>query len=336
MVWLDNSRIIAIFSVVFLHAAAGVVVNIDVGTTAWWVGNVYDSMVRWSVPVFVMISGSLLLDPKKNEPIKTFYTKRISKILIPLIFWSLFYLFWVSLKDIADGQQLSFADLSKKLASGKPYYHMWYLYMIISLYLFTPFFRKLVSNSSRSEIIIFVSLTLFLSAINTVNKSIFPSENSLFLYWFLSYIPYFFLGHLIREDEKNYSTKFLWSAFSITSVLTAIGYYLTAVNRDLESGLYFHDYLSVTVIPMSVSVMYLLKLWGKPIINVGITKKLSVLTLGIYLIHPLFLEMFSSLGYATHYFNPIWSVPITTVLVSALSLLAAYIISSIRYLDRVI
>ena len=144
------------------------------------------------------------------------------------------------------------------------------------------------------------------------------------------------MGHLIREDKNIYPKELLWLIFSITSVLTAIGYYLMAINGGPGSGLYFYEYLSVTVIPMSVSVMYLLKLWIKPIINVEITKKLSGLTLGVYLIHPLFLEMFSSLGYATHYFNPIWSVPITAVLVSALSLLAAYIISSIRYLDRVI
>jgi surface polysaccharide O-acyltransferase-like enzyme len=336
MVWLDNSRIIAIFSVVFLHSAAGAVTGNEVGTTYWWIGNYYDSMVRWCVPVFVMISGSLLLDPKKTEPIKTFYIKRMSKIIIPIIFWSLFFLFWAYLKGIVGGQHLSASDLFKKLVIGRPHYHMWFLYMIISLYLFTPFFRKIVSNSSRFEISIFVILTLALSAINAIKNQVLPGGYSPFFYWFLSYIPFFFLGYLIREDKNDYSPKLLWVVFITSVVLTAVGCYLLAVRVSLEAGMYFYGYLSVTVIPMSISVMYLLKLWTKPVINSEITKRLSALTLGVYLIHPVFLETFSFLGFGARDFNPLWSVPVIAILVSTLSLLTAYMISKFRHLERII
>ena len=67
MVWLDNSRIIAILAVVFLHVSAGVVTESVIGTESWWVGNLYDSLVRWCVPVFVMISGAVLLDHSKKK-----------------------------------------------------------------------------------------------------------------------------------------------------------------------------------------------------------------------------------------------------------------------------
>ena len=82
MIWLDNSRIIAIFSVVFLHTAASVVLGNSIGTEYWWIANLYDSFVRWCVPVLVMISGALLLDPVKKEDLSTFYRKRFSKILV--------------------------------------------------------------------------------------------------------------------------------------------------------------------------------------------------------------------------------------------------------------
>lgn len=68
------------------------------GTEYWWISNVYDSISRWGVPVFVMVSGALLLDTSKQEGILTFYKKRLSKIFIPIIFWTAFYLFWFFLK----------------------------------------------------------------------------------------------------------------------------------------------------------------------------------------------------------------------------------------------
>jgi len=91
MIWLDNSRIVAIYAVVFLHVSAAVVLGNEVGTEYWWIGNIYDSAMRWCVPTFVMISGALLLDPDKQEDLKTFYAKRLSRILIPILFWSAFF-----------------------------------------------------------------------------------------------------------------------------------------------------------------------------------------------------------------------------------------------------
>ena len=336
MVWLDNSRIIAILSVVLLHAAAPFVMDYEVGTTYWWVGNFYDSMARWCVPVFVMISGSLLLDPKKAESIKDFYVKRMSKIIIPIVFWSLFFLFWAYLKGVVGGQRLSVSDLFERLISGRPYFHMWFLYMIISLYLFAPFFRKIVASSSRVEIIIFVSITLPLAALNAIKCTVSPGGYSPFCYWFLSYVPFFFLGYLIREDKRDYPFMLLVLVFLASAALTASGCYALAVRTDLKTGLYFYDYLSVTVIPMSVSVMYLLKRWSKPFINLKVTKKVSALTLGVYLIHPVFLEAFYFLGIGGGDFNPLWFVPVFAMLVSILSLLAAYIISKFVFLGRII
>ncbi|MFZ4557738.1 MAG: acyltransferase family protein, partial [Pseudanabaena sp.] len=68
MIWVDKARIFAVIAVIVLHVSAIVVVGIkDFNDPQWWFGNIYDSMVRWCVPVFVMISGALLLSETKNE-----------------------------------------------------------------------------------------------------------------------------------------------------------------------------------------------------------------------------------------------------------------------------
>ena len=266
MVWLDNSRICAIFALVFLHTAAGVVIGSEIGSEYWWIGNFYDSLVRWCVPVFVMISGALLLDPYKNEDLKTFYTKRVSRIIVPIIFWSAFFLLWATLKGMMEGASPSLIELAKKILSGKPHYHMWFLYMIITLYLFTPFFRKIVVNSTRREISILVIFTFLLATLNAISEKLLSGGSKLFVNWFFSYIPYFFLGYLIRTDNRNFSKIILWGVYLLSSFLTSLGCYILAINNNLDMGLYFYGYLSITVIPMSVSVMYLLKSWSSPII----------------------------------------------------------------------
>jgi surface polysaccharide O-acyltransferase-like enzyme len=94
------------------------------------------------------------------------YTKRLSRILIPIIFWSAFFLAWAFFKSAVKGNELTVVDLAKMLLSGKPHYHMWFLYMIISLYLFTPFFRKVVAHSSKKELLVFIAIAFVLAMLN--------------------------------------------------------------------------------------------------------------------------------------------------------------------------
>lgn len=336
MVWIDNSRILAIYAVVFLHVAARVVLGNEVGSLYWWVGNFYDSAVRWCVPVFVMISGALLLDPEKSEDLITFYRKRLSRILIPILFWTLFFLGWSTFKTMHKGGDVEIFDLIKKILSGKPYFHMWFLYMIISLYLFTPFFRKIVTNSNKHELLFFVAICFVISALNSVYVKIHSGGTMLFINWFLPYVPYFFLGYFVREDKKHYSRTHLCVVFCLSFLLTSLGCYFVATKSDLSMGLYFYNYLSLTVIPMSISIIYLLKTLDRPIFGTAFSKKLSILTLGIYLIHPVFLELIRFLGYGANNFQPIISIPIVTTVAFLMSLIVAWCIYHVPILKRII
>ena len=266
----------------------------------------------------------------------TFYRRRMSRIFIPTLFWSGFFLLWVLLKGGVKGQPVEGAYLIKKLLSGRPHYHMWFLYMIVFLYLFTPFLKKVISNSSRFETATLVFFSLLISALNAIAARLGITESKLFINWFLMYIPYFLLGDFVRTSKANYSKSILWGTFSLSVLLTAIGCYVAVISFGLHIGLYFYDYLSITVIPMSMSIMYLLKLWTKPIGNERLTKKLASLTLGIYLIHPVFLETIQYALGGYHGLNPLISVPVLSVMVFVLSLGAAWAMSSIKYVNRVI
>jgi surface polysaccharide O-acyltransferase-like enzyme len=160
--------------------------------------------------------------------------------------------------------------------------------------------------------------------------------SKLFINWFLLYVPFFFLGYLIRQDNHNPKKSILWSIFIASIIVTFYGCYILAENSNLEHGLYFYGYLSVSVVPMSISLMYILKASGKPIINTSFTKKLSILTLGIYLVHPVILETINYIQYGAGSFHPIASVPVVTFIVFGMSAGIVYVIYKIPFIRRII
>ena len=91
VIFLDSLRVIAIIAVIILHSAASQWYITPVNSLNWQILNIYNSLVRWCVPMFLMISGVFFLDPNKNISKKDIFYKYIKRILIALIFWGLLY-----------------------------------------------------------------------------------------------------------------------------------------------------------------------------------------------------------------------------------------------------
>lgn len=338
MTWLDNARILAIFGVILLHTSLRVE-SPSLGSVDWWIIDLYGSLTRWCVPVFIMISGVLLLDKNKKENLSIFYKKRLSRILWPLLFWSVLFLAWDFMKGFARGEPPSAVALAKNFLAGKPYPHIWFLYMMLGMYLFTPFFRKIIRSSTNRDLEFFVLVMFIIAATHVLYTAFYPTNGAgIFITLFLDYIPYFMMGHLIRQSIKQPSKWVLWVIFGLSFLATAFGCFYTGIKSNLITGMYFYENLSISVIPMSISAMLLLKNWEKPIFSNILTQKTAALTLGIYLVHPLVLELFrhKTIGISVMLFNPVISVPVISILVFATSLLCVWIMSQLPYIKRVI
>lgn len=82
LAWLDLLRVGAALAVVVLHVSAEPVVSIpDRDSALWHAGNAFDSLSRWCIGGFIMVSGALLLDPSRHESAREFYQKRARRIL---------------------------------------------------------------------------------------------------------------------------------------------------------------------------------------------------------------------------------------------------------------
>jgi len=332
MIWLDNSRVLAVLAVIFVHISDGFLAQYPVGSEYWWIGNIYDSAVRWCVPMFVMISGALLLDPAKHESLLTFYRKRFSRIFLPTLVWAVFFTFWIYFKGVLVADVPPQYVLLKSLFSGQPYYHMWFLYMIMGLYMFTPFLRKIVAHSTSHELFVLVLLTFGIAVISGFSNSFFREP---FIYWFLPYTPYFLVGYLIRLDNRKHSRKMLCSIFLVSVFLTCVIQYYSNFVSAIPAG-YSYNYLSLTVVPMSISLMYLLKTWSRPMFSPVIAKKLSILSLGVYLVHPIILEIIHYKGHPAIQFYPLFSIPVLALIVFIVSSLGMWILHQTPYLKKII
>ena len=333
MIWLDAARVAAIVAVVLLHVSASVVTQAPLGSTVWWVGNGYDALVRWCVPVFVMVSGALLLDARKTESLATFYRKRAARIALPLLFWSVVYVLW-NYRHAWD--QLRPADVLHSVARGWPHYHLWFLYMLLCLYLFTPFLRIVAWHTSRRDLWWLVGALFVLAGVNEWHRVATSGGAGLFINRFLSYLPYFFCGYLLRTAHREVPLPWLVAVFAFSVTATEVGCFWVGRTHGLDKGLYFYGYLSATVIPMSLSAMLMFKRCAWEGACARRAQRLSQLTLGAYLVHPILLELLRSIVLQPEQGGVLWSVPGLALVVFAGSLGVAWMFQRMPLLNRMI
>jgi len=89
MAWVDALRVLACFLVVMAHACDPFVGMFDTDRTGFLTGVISSSLTRASVPLFVMMTAVVLLPLRSGVSLGCFYRKRIGRIALPLIFWSL-------------------------------------------------------------------------------------------------------------------------------------------------------------------------------------------------------------------------------------------------------
>lgn len=310
---LDAARWMAALAVVLLHCAAFPLTSVsDYGSSDWQWANLYDAASRWCVPVFVMISGALLLDPRKREPFISFYQRRALRIAPAIAFWSVFYLLWGALMYHLDGMPMDAAAWLRKAASGEPYYHLWYLYMLVGLYLFAPYLRALYRRCSRRQRMAAVVAIFVLAMLQTLHRELNAGGYGFFLTWFLPYISYFLAGRMMFEGQLRLPMPALILGAAI--VLTAAGASLLSSADALN--VYFYDTFSLTVPLMSLAVFQL-------ILNARSVPRMPAvapLTFGVYLAHPIFLDLATRSGLYAPTSGIAWQTPLAAVLIFFLSL----------------
>lgn len=89
--YLDYLRVIALLGTILLHTSVIDWQKYPVTSFNWQTFNFFDSCVRFCVPIFVMISGALFLDPDREIDNKRLFTHNILRIVTSFAFWTTLY-----------------------------------------------------------------------------------------------------------------------------------------------------------------------------------------------------------------------------------------------------
>lgn len=291
--YINILRILAILAVINVHVSTWMTNNIPPLTFNWWVGNLIHSITLWSIPVFVMVSGALLLDDSRNEKPTYFYKKRARRIGVPLVFWTVFYLV---VRKVVGHEELTAGYIIKLILTAEPYYHLWFLYMITGLYLVTPLLRTYIKHSSSKERISLIVIILILaSSYSLINSLFLGNERSIFTI-FVPYLGYYLCGYQLRFiDPRKISPKYPAAVLIFCVIYTAMLTDVFVKTLGQPNGRFLYDSFSPPVIVMSIAVFwtaYLISCHAKPLKGFLKTaaEQLAAATLGIYVLHPIFLE----------------------------------------------
>lgn len=326
IVWLDVIRCVAMIMVIGVHCIDPFYISPTMRAipeyTHW--AAIYGSLLRPSVPLFVMMTGLLLL-PVKKQPLGKFYKKRIYRVLFPFLIWSVLYSMfpWVTgvlglPKEIigdffcyTQGQEpQSLIDSLKDVAMipfnfSHKENHMWYIYLLIGLYLYMPFFSAWIENADRKTkrafLLIWI-ISLFIPYLKEyVANCLFERSGYVFgtdtwnefglFYYFAGFNGYLLLGHYVKKGN-DWS---LMKTFILCILMFAVGYYITYTGfsttasnpnaTETEMELFF-TFCSPNVLLMTLATFLLLQ--KVVITNSTVIKVLANMTqcgFGIYMVH---------------------------------------------------
>ena len=340
----DLIRTIAILMVILVHASffpykipgeitSTVMVN-------WFTANVFGAIGYLGVPLFVMLSGALLLNPvKADEPMGVFFKKRFNRIGLPLIFWTVVYFIW---SFSVWGMPVTLSNIGEGLISGS-YPILWFLYLLAGLYLITPILRTLVKHIDRKKFRFLIAIwfvgTISVSLVQTFTN--FNYDPLMFV--ITDWVGFFLLGVYLTETKIHSTISYIGL---IAGLLVAIvgDWFITASMGEQYTG-YFHGYLSFNMIIASAALFLILiriprsKIDSGNIIINRLIKWIEHNTLPIYLVHIIVLESLhlGLLGFSFPYTNNLLvDVPLIALVTFVLTAAIVYPLKKIPFIAKLI
>ena len=320
----DILRAIAMCMVIVIHVANvysrsfGIISN-----QSFLISLCFNTISRISVPLFLMISGSLLLDRPFN---KTKYLKRILKYILLIIIWDVIYLIWEYLYLGITYDKLYALILQPYRA------HLWFLYTIVTLYTFQPIIKIVLDKSPKFIKIILLLIWLLFSSISLISYTIATC------FTIFSYMGFFILGNYIYKFVKENNLKKYNILLIVIMIISLIGSvycnYTYSIQRNTFYNLFF-AYRCPFMILASIS-LYILVIsnYQKDTISKMVTK-LSDASLGVYLIHGIFLDVTIKL-FNYQSINSLIGIPIFSIMIFICSIIIVEVLKKIKYVNNII
>lgn len=293
------------------------------------VACIYYSLSSFAVPCFLMVSGAFILDKDDNADYAVFYKRAFDKIGVPTLIFTGLYTIQNVVEHIVYGN-LRFESVRSIIISdlsGWPYYHMWYMFMLIGIYLLAPFVliikNKIGYERFRKVTIVFLVYSVISACTyngNTVNWDIG---------YVIYFLGYFMIGYVLRKEAKknNRAGIILIILGIIVETIMALALY----NLKILNGLDIAERLVKPLSPFTV-ISSLMIFYGFGCLYLkknSIIEKIAGLSFTIYMFHggvwgavKTFIGIIKYENYMTKLDN-IWAIPVFVLIVLLLSMLCS-------------
>ncbi|MFA0918703.1 hypothetical protein ALP73_03175 [Pseudomonas coronafaciens pv. garcae] len=327
---LDALKAMAICMVVMIHISAPGFVSFG---EQWNAALVYDSLSRISVPIFFMVTGSVLLD--REHSLKSIFFK-VKLVLIPLVAWSVIYLIY---NEHVHGQIVK--NWALEIVQG-PVLHMWFVYALIGAYLFLPLTSRFFRSATRSE-------KLWVTLLAIVGSSILPFfkdiTGQLWLGIDMAYVPiysaYMLMGAVLYEElNKRDNVVSLGlvglAAWVVGTLITIFGTYFKSIGDGRYSIVYFNYYAPSVLLAALGAYTFFISVFKRN--TVFVSRKIGFLgqqTFGIYMCHMIPLQILGELISRTGGLSPWVWYPLIVMLTIFASLIIVAIIQRIPVIRHI-
>lgn len=328
--YLEYLRILATIAVIVLHVASKNWYAVSFDSYEWQILNVADGAVRWCVPVFIMISGALFLDNEKLLSVEKLYKKYIFRLVVAFVFWSALYAVIKYLRGTTIKAAVTV------FVQGPS--HLWFIFMIIGLYVVTPFLRKITESEKLTEYFLLITFimtfllprgmallrilkvphtTILLQCYNAIlDKAAF--------HFTLGYVGYYVLGHYLSKKDFSRTRQRVFYFLGVAGVVATI---LLTVWYSAELGkqnVHFYNHMAINTLCATVGLFVFAKYkMGKFVPKermATIILSVSKCSFGIYLVHMLIRDGLSEIfGMHSLTWNPAIGIPVVSIVIFALS-----------------
>ncbi|WP_214072758.1 acyltransferase family protein [Mucilaginibacter sp. dw_454] len=263
----DVLRVLACYMVMQIHTGefyyignGGAVINSPDSHMVGW----YNSAFRACVPLFVMLSGYFMFPIIDTG---AFFKKRLSRVAIPFVLWSVLYAFYYYFTG-GTSLQTALINICKiPVNYGVEVGHLWFVYMLLGIYLFAPLISAWVQTCSRRNMEFYLLLWVIAFSVPYIHL-IFPAilgecywNHTPTLYYFSGFLGYVILANYIKRFHLQPKP---WN-YAVGALLIIVGYFITA-------------YVFETRLATEKSTDALELTWGFETINV------AMIAAGIFLI----------------------------------------------------
>ena len=287
--YIDHLRAAATYGVVLWHCFSPVYYQFG-PLKEWGFANIiFGPVIRWSVAVFIMVSGALLLG--RTEPPSVFYRKRLMRICLPLLSWTLAYVLlgWHHYRSESGSHFFLYAFVLgfRDLLCNNLFYHLYFVSIILGLYVITPFLSKMVQALSQKELgaLVLIGVTAYSL------KFFFPRLIVADHFEMGSYLVYYLLGYYLYTYPPGYILRYWIYGVGAAAAIVMVwmNYRVEYAGGGHQDTFYRTDGFFVYAVSIAVFTLFQQTTASRG--EGGIMRRLLLFissnSYGIYIAHPL-------------------------------------------------